>query len=378
MGTVARRSSGSRRAKPETPFHSLGRLPTAIGLHRSHPHQPVRGLQLASSVRVFGGGWSQVFDTRTPVRVAVLGSLVFDISLRVSRVPDTHETILADSAQISAGGKGLCQAVAARRLGATVDAIGAVGDDVFGEYLLGVLDEEGIGRDNVSVTLAGTHLGIPIITPDGNNRIIGVPRASFELSLGDVQAGASVLRESDVLLVQGETPLDCIVTAIGLSRLSTLIVWNPAPARFTVEQMLGDGREHLVAWLTPNETEAGILTGTHVTDVPTALQAARIIRDDYPAVGVAVTLGAQGAVAIDRNGLETVAAPFTVNAIDPTAAGDCFTAAFAVSLAWGANLEEALTMGCAAGALSVTRRGAMPSIPTLAHVFELVNERDPG
>lgn len=307
-------------------------------------------------------------------KVAVLGSLVFDIAVTVDRVPETGETVLATSAQISAGGKGLCQAVAARRLGASVDAIGLIGSDVFGDYLTGVLRAEDIGHEHVRTHAAGTHLGIPIVTPDGNNRIIGVPRASLAVAPDDVAGSIELLQAADVLLLQGETPLECIRAALEGVGQKTLVVWNPAPARFTLEEMLAGQFGDRVSWLTPNESEATTLTGLPVVDVETGIRAARGIHERFPTTGVVVTLGAQGSVAIQRDGAVHVTAPFPVSAVDPTAAGDSFSAAFGVALANGESVVEALSFASAAGALTATQLGAVTAIPHITQVRALVNE----
>ena len=315
-----------------------------------------------------------MFEISARTKVVVLGSLVFDIAVTVDRVPETDETVLASSVQISAGGKGLCQAVAARRLGASVDAIGLVGSDVFGEYLISVLKAEDIGHEHVRTHDAGTHLGIPIVTPDGNNRIIGIPRASFAVAPDDVASSVELLQAADVLLLQGETPLESIRAAVERVGQETLVVWNPAPARFTLEEMLAGQFGDRISWLTPNESEATTLTGLLVVDVETGIRAARSIHERFPTTAVVVTLGAQGSVAIERDGALHVAAPFRVAAVDPTAAGDSFSAAFAVALANGASVAEALSFASAAGALTATRLGAVTAIPHVTQVRALVDE----
>ena len=151
------------------------------------------------------------------------------------------------------------------------------------------------------------------------------------------------------------------------------MVWNPAPARFTLDEMLGDASSDRIAWLTPNESEATTLTGVQVVDLQTGLEAATTIHERFPSTGVVVTLGAQGAVAVDRDGNTHVTPPYEVDVVDTTAAGDAFTAAFAVSLANGDSVPDALSFAAAAGALTVTRFGAVPAIPRLEEVRALMD-----
>lgn len=307
-------------------------------------------------------------------RVAVVGSLVFDIAVRLDRMPSTHETVLAHEVMTNAGGKGLCQAVAARRLGATVSVVGRIGNDVFGDFLLEILEAEGVDYENVTRDDSGTHLGIPLLTSDGNNRIIGIPRSSRNVSPADVDAAVPMLSTADLLLLQGETPLPAIRSAIAAAGHDTLVMWNPAPATFTLEEMLNWDDGMKVDWLTPNEIEATELTGITVCTPESAFSAAREIHRRYPHVGVVVTLGEQGAIAVDRSGMEYTAAPMSVIAVDPTAAGDVFTAAFGVSLVRGASISQSLQFASVAGAITATKYGAVPAIPSREQVASFPTE----
>ena len=307
-------------------------------------------------------------------RVVVLGSLVFDIAIQVDHVPKTHETVLASAVTVSAGGKGLCQAVAARRLHAQVHVIGRVGTDVFADVLLAVMDREGIDRTAVTRDEAGTHLSVPIVTPDGNNRIIGAPRSSMRVTPEDVDAGAEALSTCDLVLLQGETPLAACLAALDKLAPDALVVWNPAPASFSLAEMLGRERGARVSWLTPNETEATELTGIAVTDRESAVAAARYIQRLYPHVGVVVTLGDRGALALPADAEPIFTPTLDVRAVDPTAAGDVFSAAFGVALLRARSVDDAIAFANVAGALTTTRVGAVLSIPTLDEVLATADE----
>lgn len=310
------------------------------------------------------------------VRVVVLGSLVFDIAIQVDRVPAVHETILATGLTISGGGKGLCQAIAARRLGAHVELIGRLGDDVFGEFLFELIDAEDIGRSAVVVDSAGTHIGLPIITSDGNNRIIGVPRSSGNVGVEDVNAATAALANCNLLLLQGETPIAACWRALELVDKHAVVVWNPAPATFQLEEMLGGSLGRKVNWLTPNEFEAAALTNLDVVDANSATAAARFIQKIYPHVGVVVTLGDRGSIAVTGDGIVLATPPFSVSAIDSTAAGDTFSAAFGVAFAASAEVDAALTYAAAAAALTTTQLGAVSSIPVAQQVTALIQNQN--
>lgn len=306
------------------------------------------------------------------VQVAVLGSLVSDISVRVDRVTATHETVLESSAQAIAGGKGLCQVVAAPRLGASVGVTGRVGNDMLSDYLLDVLRAEGIVHDEVTRDPEGAHLGIPTLTPDGSNRIVGVPSASFHPSPADVAAGEGLLATADALLVHGETSPDSIHAAISATSPNWLVVWNPVPARFSLERMLAEHGRHHISWLTPNEAEASALIGLTLIDVDSAHEAARHIGEGAEESSVVVTLASDGAVTRDQKGHSYVAAPFAVDIVDPTDAGDTVTAVFAPGIAAYRSAPEALSFASAAGALTASASGAVASTPALEQVRGLV------
>ncbi len=318
---------------------------------------------------------SSLFDpgARRP-RIAVLGSLVFDLAVRLERMPATHETVLARDVHISCGGKGLCQAVAAASLGAEVEAIGRIGADPFGDIILQTLDRNGIGHAHVTVDPAGTHIGIPMITPDGNNRIIGIPRASNRVTTNDVLNAKDIIQAADVLIVQCETPLPAISMAVTLAGQSaTSVIWNPAPAVYPLQEVLAEPHGSFVSWLTPNEAEAAVLAGVPVSSRDDAIHAARLIRHAAAGkTGVIVTLGAQGSVAVDPAGHTHVTEPFAVDAIDSTGAGDAFTGTFATALGRGCTLKAAMQVAGAAGALATTRPGAADAMPSVSEVLHML------
>jgi len=297
-------------------------------------------------------------------RIVVVGSLVSDLVLWVPRLPRRHETLLATAHASHAGGKGLCQAVSARRCGADVAMVGRVGTDDFGLDLLGLLDREGVDRSAVSRDEIGTSLGIPLIDPNGNNAIIGVPRANARVTVADVEQASEAIAAADVLLLQMEVPLDACHAAVTIAEeAKTSVVWNPAPAEWGVDEFLPQEISPFVSWLTPNEIEASELSSVEVSDHASALRAANCLNEQRPGIGVVVTLGGAGAVVRPPAGRALQIKGHEVDAVDTTGAGDAFNGAFATALAERLDLAKALEFATAAGALATTVVGAAAGLP---------------
>jgi len=262
---------------------------------------------------------------------------------------------------MAAGGKGANQAVAAARLGARVTLVAKVGKDMFGEQAIANYRHEGIVTDFI-LRDSERHTGVALILVDdqGENLISVASGANHALAPQDVEAAGEQIRQSDMLLLQLEIPLETVAFAARLAARSAVpVVLDPAPAPAgpLPSELLED-----VACLKPNETEAERLTGIRVDDEPSARRAA----EKLLAAGarqVVITLGAKGAFWSAGNRSGFAAAP-RVEALDSTAAGDAFTGALACALAKGADLPAAVQYANLVGALSVTRLGAQPSLPT--------------
>jgi ribokinase len=290
--------------------------------------------------------------------IAVVGSINMDVAVRVALLPGPGETVLGSDAVLSLGGKGANQAVAACRLGADVCLIGCVGDDAFGTAALQVLWHEGMLLDGVQI-VTGTATGVALITisGDGQNMITVSPGANAALSILVTQSHQAALSRSKVLLLQNETPLAAAHAAIQIARAGgALVLCDPAPAAGYDPGLIA-----AADIITPNETEAGLLTGITVIDRASALAAARWLVE-RGARNAVVKLGAQGVVHAGAGGEGHVAAPAVV-AVDTVAAGDCFNGALAVALAEGLALRKALAFACRAAAIAVTRAGASASMP---------------
>jgi ribokinase len=291
--------------------------------------------------------------------IVVVGSVNTDMVVKGERLPGPGETVSGGHFIIAGGGKGANQAVAAARLGANVTLIAKVGRDMFGDQAIDNFRREGINTDGI-LRDPDQHTGVALILVDraGENSISVASGANHALTPAEIDAAADRIRAADVLMLQLETPLETVARAAQIAADAEVpIVLNPAPAHPLPEKLL-----KCVTYLTPNETEAERLTGVAVGDEASARKAAERLL----AIGtrhVIVTLGAKGAQIMDAGGT-TLVASTPVEAVDTTAAGDAFNGGLAWALAGGMSLPEAVRQACLVGALSATRLGAQPSLPT--------------
>ncbi len=305
----------------------------------------------------------------TPPRVVVVGSINMDLVVRSTRLPAPGETLIGNSLSEIPGGKGANQAVGAARLGTDVSLIGRLGDDGFGETLRRALGTEGVRLDGVERT-QNCCSGVAIIGVEdsGQNCITVVPGANGRLTPDDVQRQALAIAHADVLLLQLEVPIETVVTAIKLARANdVLTILDPAPAvRDFPPGLLS------VDVVCPNESEAASLTGVEITTTESAYRAAEKLQQ-LGARQVVITLGDKGAVFLDTCGNRGHLAPFSVTAVDTTAAGDAFAAALGIRLAEGGSLHDAGRFACAAGAIAASRKGAQPGMPSRSDVNALLS-----
>ncbi len=299
-------------------------------------------------------------------RVAVVGSLNIDLVINLDRMPSPGETVFGTRLERHPGGKGLNQAVAAARLESEVHMIGAIGDDGSGDWLMDVVRREGIHADGVA-TVAGTS-GTAVIEVDsaGENRIIVIPGANDQVSPASVFDHLTSLAAVDVVVTQGEVPIEVMIAAAEAGKkIGAQVVVNPAPVRDYPKALLTN-----VDILVPNEHEAQEMTGMPTGNMVDAVETAQALQEKGPGC-VIITRGEKGAVWSSAGGSGQAAA-FKVTAVDTVAAGDAFCGGLAAGLARGASLAEAMRWGSAAGALAATGRGAVPSLPSLAQVTELL------
>jgi ribokinase len=295
-------------------------------------------------------------------KILVVGSINMDLVVRVPHAPAPGETVLGGDFETFPGGKGANQAVAAARMGAEVTMVGRVGNDDFGNTLIQGLVEDKIKTNHVIKDHeAASGVAMIAVADNGENLIVVASGANMAVSIEDVHKARDIMRESDLLLVQLECPLDVVSAAINLAHAHHVpVVLNPAPAQPLEKSLLAK-----VDVLTPNEYELKLLSGE--TDLESSL---RVLRE-WGVKSLVVTLGANGARVVSDEVDEHIPA-YPVTAVDTTAAGDAFTGALAVTLAEGKSLVEAVRYSVAAGALATTRVGAQPSLPTRAAVEDLL------
>ncbi len=281
-----------------------------------------------------------------------------DLVVKSPRIPAVGETILGEDFIMTPGGKGANQAVAAAKLGAEVYFIAKLGDDVFAEQSLNNFKKEGVNTKYVMQTEEAPS-GVALITVDdaGNNVIVVAPGANQMLSPDDVKKAESDITSSGALVAQLEVPLETVEFAAKLANnCGVLFILDPAPAQKLSPELL-----KMVDVLTPNETEAQILTGIEVTNEDSARTAAKKLLE-YGVKSVILTMGANGFLLANDDRMESVPA-VKVNAVDATAAGDAFTGSLAVGLAQGWELFDAALFANYVAALSVTKLGAQSSMP---------------
>ncbi|WP_260961845.1 ribokinase [Pseudomonas citri] len=298
-----------------------------------------------------------------PAKVVVIGSLNMDLVTRAPRLPRGGETLIGQSFSTIPGGKGANQAVAAARLGAQVSMVGCVGSDAYGQQLREGLLAEGIDCQAVGVVDGSSGVALIVVDDNSQNAIVIVAGANGALSPDVLDNADAVLQGADVIICQLEVPDITVGHALKRAReLGKIVILNPAPASHALPAEWYAWIDYLV----PNESEAAVLSGVAVDSLQTAAAAATQLMS--AGVGkVIVTLGAQGLMFANGASCEHFPAP-QVKALDTTAAGDTFVGGFAAALAAGKNEVEAIRFGQVAAALSVTRAGAQPSIPTLQEV----------
>lgn len=292
-----------------------------------------------------------------------------DLVVRCARLPLPGQTIIAESSTEIPGGKGANQAVATARAGGQVTMIGRVGNDAFAGRLVENLRREKINTDHVLKT-AQTASGIAVVAVEdsGENAIMVVPGANGMVTEEDVEAASSVIQASDLLLLQLEVPLPCVLKAIEIaSDAGVRVLLDPAPMPDELpEKMLN------VDVVCPNQSEAAAILGRSIESVEDAQNCITLLHDQG-AKNVIITLGGDGAVISDGASVEWIP-PFRINPVDTTAAGDAFAGGLAVRLAAGVSLNEAAQFATAAGAIAATRLGAQPGMARRSEIEQLLTQ----
>ena len=293
---------------------------------------------------------------RTPI--IVVGSVNTDMVANASTLPSAGETVMGTDFFISAGGKGGNQAVAAARLGANVTMVGNLGTDALGDQAIERLKKENINCEQVTRDSEQAS-GVALISVNqwGENQIVVVPGANAALSTEHVENAFSNITEGSIILLQLEIPLASVARAIELGiKNDCRIILDPAPAQALSPSLLEN-----VFLLTPNETEAEILSGIKVTGENSAKEAASALLE-LGVDNLAITLGSGGVLVASKNEYRLIPA-IEVEAIDTTGAGDCFNGSLASELAKGNELSQSIEFACRVASISVTRVGAQDAMP---------------
>jgi ribokinase len=303
--------------------------------------------------------------------IVVVGSLNIDLVASADRIPAAGETLLGRDFSTHAGGKGANQAVAVARLGYPVQMIGRLGDDGFGAQLREQLTHSGVDISGVRTSPGSSGVAVIVVSATGENSIVVVPGANALLTPQDLDDSIETLRSASVVLTQLETPLETVLHLAELClRESVPLILDPAPAQALPKELLSK-----VTWFTPNETEASFYTETS-NDADPAATASKLM--EMGLSNLILKLGARGAFLATPDGERHRIPSFPVHAVDTTAAGDAFNGAFATGLSLGMSPAESARFAGAAAALSVTRSGAQPSMPSRNEVLHLLDGNLPS
>lgn len=302
-------------------------------------------------------------------RVVVVGSANMDMVVSCERFPRPGETVLASQFGMYPGGKGANQAVACARLGGDVSLLAKMGIDMFRERLSESLGSNGVDLSHLLVD-GSASTGIALITVDvsGQNEIVVVSGSNMQLTPDDVRRNSRIFDGAAVVLLQLEIPVETVLEAAKIAKSAgARVVLNPAPGRELPDELL-----HFVDVITPNESEAEILSGRAVRDQASALSAAKILLGRGVS-DVVITLGSRGALHVCAHSSRHFPAYF-VAVKDTTAAGDAFSGALAFGLATGGEVADSISLANAVAAFAVTRMGAQTSMPSGEEVNAFLEE----
>src|SRR5436305_3900696 len=302
--------------------------------------------------------------------IVVVGSINLDLVASTDRIPQVGETVIGRTFASFFGGKGANQAVAVARLGYPVSMIGNVGSDAFGTQLRNGLAEVGVNTEYVGTVEGSSGTALIITGLNGENSIVVVPGANAHVTPKSLETATPLLKHAGFILAQLEIPLETVeYLAEFAERYDIPFMLDPAPARELPASLL-----RRVSWLTPNETETRELLKHPLDDDDEASNAAADQLLSRGVKNVVLKLGSRGCVIAQDSGTKQRVVAFRVNAVDTTAAGDAFNAGFAVGLISGYSALESGVFASAVAALSVTRRGAQPSMPRGDEVEKFLHE----
>jgi ribokinase len=313
-------------------------------------------------------------------KILVVGSFMMDLVASAKRAPNLGETVVGFAFRTAPGGKGANQAVQAARLGAVTDMVGCVGNDSFGTEMIQALKSSGVDTSKVKVS-QNLPTGVGHIeiqdSPEGvQNRIIVVPGANYDLKPSDLDWLKEGIKSYDMVIMQLELEMETIEYVARLAHDAGVpVMLNPAPAAALSDELLS-----CVTYLTPNETEAAMLTGAKIDAegrlAEDNLKEAASILMNKGVENVIITLGDQGAALCTKEGIQIIPCVRMTDVKDPTAAGDSFVGGFCAGISAGLSMHEALQLAVHTAAITVCGHGAIPSLPTLDQVEALMKERN--
>ena len=301
-------------------------------------------------------------------KICVIGSIGYDLTTYMYKFPKAGETIVGKKFIQNPGGKGDNQVIASARVGGDVTFIGAVGDDNYGELLKKNLEENKVKTHMKIVPNMSSQIATILIDESGENRIVIVPGANNFVDKKQIDDNFDIIKECDSILMQLEIPMETVEYVVDkFYELNKIIILNPAPGA-----ELSDNIIKKCTYLTPNENEIGLITKMPYDTIDNIKSAAKCLFDKG-AQNVLVTLGEKGAYLKNKND-DIIIPTLKVKALDTTGAGDCFNGVFAACLAMGKNAIEAIKYANVASSISVTRSGAVPSLPYKNEVDEKFKE----
>ncbi len=306
-------------------------------------------------------------------KILVVGSLVMDLICSTPRFPQSGETIIGTDFRTAPGGKGANQAMQAALLGAKVSMVGKTGNDDFGRQIKNSLaaagvDVSGIGCTDSAATAVG-NVQLEVTEDTTVNRILVIPGANMKITEADILPLEETIEQYDMVILQLEIPMEInVLTAKIAHKHGVPVMLNSAPAAPLPDELLA-----CLTYISPNEHEASEMTGIPVTDMASAQQAARYLRNKGVQY-VLITMGSQGAAFTDGDSFLSSPCTKYGTVVDPTAAGDSFVGAFCTALCMGDTPEQALLFANHTAGITVCRMGAQPSLPTLDEVLDFMKK----
>jgi ribokinase len=301
--------------------------------------------------------------------IIVVGSINTDLVATTKKMPLAGETLIATGFQTHPGGKGANQAVGVARLGYPVRLIGRLGTDAFGKELRTYLQHAGVDITGVATSDGVSGVAVITVAESGENSILVAPGANAQVTPEDLDVNIAVLRSAGMVLAQLEIPLETVEHLARIcAKENVPLVLDPAPAAELPSSIFKD-----IAWFTPNQTETAFYLGKKSDHASPAETARQLLSKGCQ--GVVLKMGAEGSYVCSRSGVDDQIPAFSVKAIDTTAAGDAFNAGFATGLMLGKSPLDSTAFATAVAAISVTRSGAQPSMPSMSEVEKFVKSR---